>query len=136
MGVLMKGHSLTPTSVEIHHPDSGAIIRTTAPKDNGGDGSQFSPTDLCAASLAACATTIMGMAAQRAGFSIEVSFTLEKIMQANPRQIRQLKVEYIIRGAATAEQKRLCEDAGRTCPVRLTLGNNAEIVETYDFIEC
>lgn len=134
MGVFMKGHSLSATSVEIQHLPSGCLIRTTAPKDNGGDGSQFSPTDLCAASLAACATTIMGMAAKQAGFSIEVSFSLEKEMQSGPRKLAKLTVEYTLRGALTAEQQKICEDAGRNCPVRLSLGNNVEVLEFYRFV--
>ena len=134
VGVRFSGNLLNSTSVEIRHLDSGSVIRTTAPKDNGGDGSQFSPTDLCAASLAACASTVMGMAAQKSGFSITVTFSLEKEMQLNPRKIEKIKVDYQISGASTQAQKDICEHAGRNCPVRLTLGDNVEIQESYFFV--
>ena len=59
MAVVIQGRTTGPTSTELTHGPSASVIRTAAPKDNGGDGSAFSPTDLCAASLGACATTIM-----------------------------------------------------------------------------
>ncbi len=63
MSVRMKGSSTGATTVELVH-ESGATITTMAPKDNGGDGSTFSPTDLCAVSLGACGTTIMSLLAR------------------------------------------------------------------------
>ena len=81
MATVIRGRSTGSTTAEMVH-ESGAVVGTVAPRDNGGDGSRFSPTDLFAASLGACACTIMSM------------FT-----------------------------------AGKTCPVRLTLGEVVEIDE-------
>ncbi|WP_245872608.1 hypothetical protein [Avibacterium endocarditidis] len=46
---------------DLIHLQSGDKISTDAPVDNNGKGEAFSPTDLLAASLAACAMTIMGI---------------------------------------------------------------------------
>ena len=54
---------------ECHH-ESGALVRTCPPKDLGGSGKNFSPTDLLAASLASCMLTLMGMTAKKMGFDL------------------------------------------------------------------
>ena len=46
------------------HLQSGDSIITDAPIDNQGKGEAFSPTDLCATSLASCILTIMGIKAR------------------------------------------------------------------------
>ncbi len=67
MAVSMSGRYLGGLKVELEHGPSGAKIQTAAPVDNIGDGSSFSPTDLCAASLGACMVTVMGIVAERDG---------------------------------------------------------------------
>lgn len=52
---------------DLTHLQSGNVISTDAPTDNNGRGEAFSPTDLLAASLGACAMTIMGMKAADLG---------------------------------------------------------------------
>ena len=56
-------------SCELTHGPSGSIIKTVPPRDNGGTGMSFSPTDLVGAALAACALSTMALAAQREGLS-------------------------------------------------------------------
>ena len=46
---------------ECQHVRSGSAFYTDAPVDNNGKGEAISPTDMCAAALASCALTIMGM---------------------------------------------------------------------------
>jgi len=88
MGVAMRGKSTGRTTVELVH-ESGAVIKTTAPKDNVGDGSGFSPTDLCAASLGACGTTIMSMFAADKGIPLDgIEFGLVKEMSPPAAQAR------------------------------------------------
>lgn len=132
MSVTMHGRSTGPTTVELSHP-SGALVRTTAPMDNGGDGSSFSPTDLCTASLGACATTIMGMFAANHGIALDgVDFTIVKDMVGPPRKIGKITVTYQLRGAFADEDFRKLAAAGKACPVRLTLGANVEFDEVYE----
>ncbi len=50
---------------ECEHLASGTKIITDAPVDNKGKGEAFSPTDLCATALAACAMTKIGRASCR-----------------------------------------------------------------------
>ena len=53
------------------HEKSGNSFQTDAPVDNQGKGERFSPTDLLATSLGACALTIMGIKAR----DLEVDLT-------------------------------------------------------------
>ena len=56
---------------EAEHLKSGSKLMTEAPEDNNGKGEMFSPTDLFATSLGSCMMTIMGIAAQAHGFSVD-----------------------------------------------------------------
>ena len=131
MSVHMHGKSSGPTTVELVH-ESGATIRTMAPKDNGGDGSTFSPTDLCSVSLGACGVSIMMMYANNHGIALEsVDFEIEKEMASAPRRIGKLTVAFTLHGPFSEEEFRKIVAAGKACPVRLTLGSNVEIAEDY-----
>ena len=61
-----EGHLHTHS---VHRP-SGAELQTDAPVDNQGRGEAFSPTDLVASALGACMLTVMGILADRHGWSI------------------------------------------------------------------
>lgn len=108
---------------EATHLDSGARLITDAPKDNQGEGQSFSPTDLLATSLASCMLTIMGIKARCLNLSIDgTSCEVEKIMQASPRKVAEIKVRVLLRGSPlTAEQQEQLTQAGLACPVFLSL---------------
>lgn len=132
MGVIIKGRSTGPKSAELVH-ESGAVIATMAPKDNGGDGSAFSPTDLCAASLGACGCTIMRMFADNHGIALDgVSFELSKEMSPPPRKIAKIVICFKISGSLSESDFAKIVAAGKACPVRLTLGDSVEIIESYE----
>lgn len=64
--------------VECEHLSSGMKLVTDAPVDDQGKGQSFSPTDLCAVSLAACILTALGSYGERhqldlAGIEAEIS---------------------------------------------------------------
>lgn len=133
MAVSMRGVSFGPTGMELIHEPSGARIRTVAPVDNGGDGSSFSPTDLCAVSLGACASTILRLFATRNGIPLEaVAFELQKEMHGAPRRLGRLTVVYRLTTACGPEDFARLEAAGRTCPVRLSLGPDVVVDERYE----
>lgn len=131
MAVQMKGRTTGPTTIEIEH-ESGFKVAVTAPKDNGGDGSSFSPTDLCAVSLGACGSLIMRMYADGKGIPLRgISFELKKEMAASPRRIERITVAFRIDSDCTDLELKKIEAAGRACPVRITLGDRVEVVESY-----
>src|SRR5436305_10294788 len=97
MGVKMSGNLVGTTGIELLHQDSGNQINTSPPKDNGGDGSSFSPTDLAAASLGACAATTMALFAKRNEIPLDgIAFDVEKLMHVTPRRLGKLRVAYRI----------------------------------------
>lgn len=132
MSVVMRGRSTGTYTVELVH-DSGSVLHTMAPKDNGGDGSSFSPTDLCSVSLGACAVTIMSMFAANHGIATNgIEFVLEKEMSPPPRRIQRITVTYRLKGIVSDRDFDRVVAAGRTCPVRLTLGDRVEIDERFE----
>ena len=109
--------------VSCTHTASGATIITDAPVDNHGKGQAFSPTDLCATSLAACAMTIMGIFAQAHGLDVTgTTIEVTKVMADEPRRIGEIRVVYAMpdKGYSDKDKKSL-ERAAHTCPVRLSL---------------
>lgn len=132
MSVRITGTTTGKTTTRLVHEDSGAILETMAPKDNGGDGLLFSPTDLCAASLGACGTTIMNMYAHNAGIVVEqIRFSVEKVMSANPRRIGRLVVRYEIVSACSDLEFQKIVTAGKTCPLRHSLHPDIDLDEDY-----
>ena len=123
--------------VECEHLASGTKIITDAPVDNQGKGEAFSPTDLCATALGACAMTIMGIWAKKndvdiVGTNVEVT----KHMSASPRRIGKVEVVFTMPAKPyTDEQKQALVDAVRGCPVKLSLHPDIELVFTFNWAE-
>jgi putative redox protein len=128
MAVKMEGVYLGNKRIELTHTDSGTKITTAAPKDNNGDGSSFSPTDLCTASLGACMMTIIGIVAEKRGFSVDgMRMTVEKEMVASPtRRIGTISVAIHLPAAMTLEQREWAERGAQTCPVHHSLHPDVE----------
>ena len=124
----VKAKYLGNLRVECEHLQSGTKMITDAPTDNHGKGESFSPTDLCASSLAACMMTIMGLYAQNA--SIDVTGTeieITKVMAADPRRIGEVIVIFRMPARAyTEKDKKSLERAAHTCPVHYSLGENVK----------
>ncbi len=134
MAVVMNGKYLGNKKVELLHEPSGMIIRTSAPKDNNGDGSSFSPTDLCAASLGACMLTVVGIVAERDSVDLTGShFTIEKHMAEAPRRIAKLPLTFHLPKSLSEVHRRKFEAAAKTCPVHHSLHPQIEVILSFNY---
>ena len=132
MGVKMSGRLVGATGIELKHEDSGSIIRTSPPADNGGDGSSFSPTDLAAASLGSCAATTLALFAQRNGIPLTgVTFDVEKLMHVSPRRLGRVVLRMRIDSPCSDEDFAKLVEAAKGCPVKRSLAPEVELDETY-----
>jgi len=133
MSVRITGRLTSPTTTTLTH-ESSSTISTMAPKDNGGDGSTFSPTDLCAASLASCVTSTIGLYASRTGIPLtSIEFAVDKHMTTEPpRRIARLVARFRIQSPCGDEEFRKLVNAGKTCPVRRSLHPDVIVEETYE----
>jgi uncharacterized OsmC-like protein len=115
------------------HLASQNTIITDAPIDNNGKGEAFSPTDLLAASLGSCMLTIMGIAANTHGFSIDgTKISITKIMAANPRRVGEIIIDFSFPTNTYSDKERLLiEKAAASCPVALSL--HPDLKQTINF---
>jgi putative redox protein len=133
MAVEISGEYTGGLKMRLRHGPSGAELPTAAPKDNQGDGSSYSPTDLLAASLGACMVTTMAIVAQREGIDFEgASFVLEKHMRSDPRRVDSIPVKIRMPQGLSEEQRKKLENAARSCPVERSL--NPEIRREIEFV--
>ena len=120
---------------EVVHVPSGAIIDTVAPRDNGGMGDRFSPTDIMAASVGACALTIMGKLAQRHGLDIKGSrVRVEKHMRVSPRMIERLVLDFELPALLSPNERTMIERAVDDCPARRSLNPDVIIESKFAYI--
>lgn len=132
MSVSMSGRYLGGLGVELTHGPSGTVITTAAPVDNQGDGSSFSPTDLLASSLGACAVTILAIVGERLSLDMTaMRFSVTKEMADQPRRIKKLTLEITMPANLTEAQSSKLERAAKTCPVLATLSPEVEVALTF-----
>lgn len=120
---------------ELHHPE-GAVLRTDAPKDIGGDASAFSPTDLVGAGLASCILTTIAMYAERNGLSVAgATARVEKHMSTPPapRRIARLPVRVTLPASVPAEWREKLEKVGHACPVHASLHPEVDAPIIYEY---
>lgn len=115
------------------HEKSGEEIITDAPVDNKGKGEAFSPTDLLANSLGNCMLTIVGIASEEHGFSIDgATCEITKIMAANPRRVEEIvAVLHFPANNYSDKDKKIIERAANTCPVFYSL--HPDLKKTVSF---
>jgi len=115
------------------HGPSGTKLVTVPPKDNMGDGSSFSPTDLLATSLGTCIITTMAIAAVKHGIDLEgTTVHVEKHMSTTPpRRVARLPVTVTIHKVIAKEFRERLEHAGRACPVHQTISHDTEMPITF-----
>lgn len=122
MSVKISGSYKGKKKVDLTHLDSGSVISTDAPRDNSGDGSKFSPTDLVAAAFGSCVMTTIAIVAERGGLSVEgMHMSVEKHMSQDPRRIGALPLTVHLPKALLPHERQKLERAGLGCPVHHSL---------------
>jgi len=125
---------LTGLSCKLAHGPSGATMTTVPPKDNGGDGSSFSPTDLVGAALASCALSTMALAAQREGLSWgDAHANVEKRMTPPPRRIGELVLVIDMPREVLPKHRGRLEEAARSCPVARSLHPDVKLPMEFKY---
>jgi len=116
---------------EALHVKSGQKFITDAPTDNQGRGEAFSPTDLLATSLGACAITVVGIAARTHGFNVDgTEIKITKIMASDPRRVCEVIVEMQFPDIKyTEKEKSIIRHTIYTCPVGQSLSK--ELKQTF-----
>ncbi|MFN0015400.1 MAG: OsmC family protein [Saprospiraceae bacterium] len=119
---------------ELTHLLSGVRISTDAPPDNQGKGEAFSPTDLCAVSLASCALTTMAIRIREKNINIDgARAEVTKVMASDPRRIGRIEIRLFMpqNGYSEADKKLLTAIAD-SCPVALSL--HPDLVQAVEFV--
>lgn len=119
---------------EAEHLKSGEKFITDAPIDNNGKGEAFSPTDLMATSLANCAVTIMGIAANNHDINIDgTEAEVTKHMGTEPRRVVQIDVKFTMPSRDySSKERKILEVAARTCPVSYSL--HPDLIQNISFV--
>ena len=115
------------------HLQSGTMIESDAPTDNHGKGERFSPTDLCATSLAECALTTIAILGKDKNININGAYcNLQKIMKGDPRRIGEIVCNFVFPDSYSDEEKEFIEETAHNCPVARSL--HQDLVQTMVFI--
>lgn len=117
---------------ESEHLQSGTKIFTDAPTDNHGKGAAFSPTDLCATSLAQCMLTTIAILGKSRTINIEGSYAeITKNMNPAPRKIGEIVCDLYFKGNFSEDEKDFIKETAMNCPVALSL--SSEVKKTVSF---
>ena len=120
--------------VKVTHGPSGTSFVTDAPRDNGGDGAGFSPTDLVATGLLDCIITTMTIAARREDIPFgKVRGRVEKHMNASPRRIGRLVIDLWMPPELPVEKRERMEHIAHTCPVERSLHPDVQREFTFHY---
>jgi uncharacterized OsmC-like protein len=133
-GVVMTAASAPAFKTQLEHGPSGTRMATEAPKDNGGTGSSFSPTDLVGAALASCALTTMALVASREGIPFgEAKATVEKRMTPPPRRIGELVLQIQMPAGLSRAHRARMEETAHGCPVARSLHPELKLPMSFSY---
>src|ERR1035437_2014555 len=82
---------------EATHVKSGYMLITDVPKEHGGRGEGFSPTDLFCATLVCSMLSVVGGVARNPSFGGTIDGTIvrtTKIMKENPHCVKEIIIEW------------------------------------------
>ncbi len=132
MSVTIYGKYVGGKKVELMHEPSGSILVTEAPRDNGGEGKSFSPTDLVAAALGSCILTTIALVAERGGLKIDgMHMQVVKNMRPEPRRIGPLPVSIHLPKSLINHERQKLERAAFACPVHHSLSPEVQPLITF-----
>ncbi len=116
------------------HIESGTVVITDAPKDNGGKGGAFSPSDLLAVSLGSCMLSMMGLAALPLGLDLAgTTATVSKTMANAPRRVSAIVVHITVPQRIAADYIQRLEAAAKACPVHALLSADLQAPVTFEW---
>ncbi|MCS7086304.1 MAG: OsmC family protein [Bacteroidia bacterium] len=117
------------------HERSSSVVVTDAPPDNMGRGSAFSPTDLVAAGLAACMTTVLAIKMKQGRFPpLKLRTEVQKVMSAvPPRKIARIVLDVFVEGPLSVQDRPEFEATAHSCPVALSLSPEIEIEARFHY---
>ncbi len=118
---------------EAEHLQSGTKILSDAPTDNQGKGEKFSPTDLCATSLAECALTTIAILGKN---KINIEGTVcnvKKNMLPDPRRIGEIVCEFNFKGTFSDEERDFIKQTAHQCPVAKSLHPDLKQTMIFNF---
>lgn len=128
MSVVITGNYIGQKKVELTHEPSGSVMITEAPRDNGGEGKSFSPTDLVAAAFGSCVMTTIAIVAERGGLSVAgMRMRVEKIMNPDPRQIAELPLVVHLPANLEIYDRQKLERAALSCPVHKSMSHEVRM---------
>lgn len=118
--------------VAAKHLQSNTTLATDAPTDNGGKGESFSPTDLLATALGACAITIMAKKAESMNLEFrDTRAEVEKVMSADPRRVAEVNIHFYLSSEFDERTRKILENTAYTCPVAQSIA--AELKQNFVF---
>jgi uncharacterized OsmC-like protein len=134
-GVVMTAVSAPQFKTQLTHGPSSTALQTEAPRDNGGTGGSFSPTDLVGAALASCAVTTMHLTASRESIPLagEVRAKVEKRMSPPPRRIAELVLDFQMPTGLSREHRARLEQIAHECPVARSLHPDVKVPMTFTY---
>ena len=126
--------AISGLTCRLTHGPSGATFLTVPPRDNGGTGESFSPTDLVGAAFASCVLSTMALAAQREGLSWgDARAAVEKRMTPPPRRIAELTLVIDMPREVRLEHRARLEQAAHDCPVARSLHPDVRLPITFRY---
>jgi putative redox protein len=122
-------------ATSLTHGPSSTKLRTVPPKDNGGDASSFSPTDLVGAALASCAITTMVLIAKRENLPLgdPSARVIKSMTTSGPRRIAELTLHIDMPPGIDPAHRRRLEEIARTCPVARSLHPDVAVPITFGY---
>lgn len=118
---------------DVTHNDNKAALLTDAPKDNFGEGTSYSASDLVAVALGTCIITTIGIKLRLTKVNIDgTTVQVEKHMSADlPRRIAKIVVELSFPSGISHEYKKKIKEIGDGCPVAKSL--HPDVVQEINY---